>query len=126
VILSSPCPSRTGVGSTVLCLQSVQGLFSREKVGCGVALTRISGAIPLFHPTRFSGTFTSTFAVSNNNTMDARTCEAPAALGPFNVGPEVMYGTVSESCVQLLLSPCFGVHSGSNATSARNVSSHFS
>jgi hypothetical protein len=86
-----------------------------------VVLTRISGAIPLFHPTQYSGTFTFTFALSNNNTMNARTCEAPATLEPFNVGPEVMHSTVSGSYVRLLLMPYFGVQSGNNATSARNI-----
>jgi len=116
-----------GVGSTVLCLQSVQGLFSREKDCWAVTLTRMSGAIPLFHPTGSSDTFTFTFAVSKNNTMDARTCEAPATLRLFSVGPEVMYvyGTVSENGVHLLLRPYFGVQSGSNATSARNISVYF-
>jgi hypothetical protein len=50
-----------GVGSTVLPLQSVQGLFSREKVGGAVALTRMCGAIPLFSLTGPSATFTVTF-----------------------------------------------------------------
>ena len=110
----------------MLSLQSVQGLFSREKVGCGVPLTRMSGAIPLFPQTGPSCTFTFTFTVSNNNTMDARTCEVPATIAPFNVGPEMMYGTVFEKYAHLLLRPYFGVQSGSNMTSSRNISLYLS
>jgi len=73
-----------GMGYTVLSLQSVQGLFSQEKVGCGVVLTGMCGATPLFPLTGPSATFTVNFTVTNNNTMDARTCEAPAILAPFN------------------------------------------
>lgn len=49
--------------------------------------------------------------------MDARTYEAPATLAPFNVGPEVMHGSVPEKYTHLLLRPYFGVQSGSSATS---------
>jgi len=115
-----------GVGTTVLSLQSVQGLFSREKVGSDVALTRMSGAVPLFHPIGPSGTFTCTFIVSNNNMMDARTWEVTATLAPFNLGPEVMYSTASAKNTHPLLRPYFGVQSGSNAASARNFSLYFS
>ena len=63
---------------------------------------------------------------TSNNTMDARTCEAPATLTPFNVGPEMMCGTVSKKYAHPLLRPYFGVQSRSIATSARSISLYFS
>jgi hypothetical protein len=71
-------------------------------------------------------TFTFRFTVSNNNTMEALTSEAPATLAPFNVGPEVMYGNTSpKKNMHLILKSCFGVESRRNATFLRNVSLYF-